>query len=47
MGLTRFQWLQLGAVALVLIGLIGVAREKLKLERHCRMVATIVTECDR
>lgn len=45
MRLTWTQWVQLGAAAMVIATLVGAARERLRLERHCRMIATIVVDC--
>jgi hypothetical protein len=45
MRLSLFEWVQLVAVALVLTVVVTAARERLRTERHCRMVATLVVDC--
>jgi hypothetical protein len=43
--LTVLNWVQLIAAALVLAVIVGTARERLRSERHCHAIATIVVDC--
>lgn len=45
MRLSTFQWVQLIAVALVLTVMVTAVRDRLKTERRCRMVATVIVDC--
>jgi hypothetical protein len=43
--LSALNWVQLIAAALVLAMIVGTARERLRYDRHCHAVATIVVDC--
>jgi hypothetical protein len=45
MRLSLFRWVQLVAVALVVTVLLAAARDRLRSERHCLLVATLVVDC--
>lgn len=45
MKLTLLQWTQMIAAALAITVMVMTARERIKVDRHCQMAATLIVDC--